>query len=495
MVLEELGPTFIKLGQILSTRPDLIPLKYATELSKLQDSVPAFGYDDVGRIIQSQIGKPPEEIFMRFEKRPLAAASIGQVHKAQLNDGEEVVVKVQRPGIRRTLEVDLEIMFHLAGLMEKHLEEVELQRPTKILEEFAASLERELNYLYEASNIENFSRQYMDDETVYVPKVFRDLSRERILTMEYIDGIKASKIDLLRRAGYDPREITRRGATLMMKQIFVNGFFHADPHPGNVFVLPNNVVCYLDFGMMGRISRQEREDFSDLVMQLSRRDEKKAMHALLKLTDFQQEPDKNKLERDLAEFIGQHLYLPLGEIRFGRLLQRLIEILTRHGLRLKPDLFLMMKALSAVEGLGQLLDADFELMEHAKPFVRDVYLARVNPKRIAGDMLESGAEFLSLLKEIPREVRAMLRQAKEGKVKIEFEHHGLEPVLYTHDRTSNRIAFAIVLAALIVGSSLITLSDIPPKWHEIPIIGLAGFITAGVMGFWLLISILRRGKL
>jgi ubiquinone biosynthesis protein len=246
---------------------------------------------------------------------------------------------------------------------------------------------------------------------------------------------------------------------------------------------------------MGRISQQEREDFSDLVMQLAQRDEKKVMHALLKLTDFHEDPNKDKLERDLAEFMGQHLYRPLKEIKFSRLLQRLIEILTKHGLSLKSDLFLMMKALGAVEGLGQMLDADFELMEHAKPFVREIQLARVNPKRIASDMLESGTEFLGLLKEIPGEIRAILKQAREGKVKIEFEHRGLNPILFTHDRTSNRIAFAIVLAALIIGSSLIALSDIPPKWHEIPIIGLAGFIVAGVMGFWLLISILRRGKL
>jgi ubiquinone biosynthesis protein len=495
MAMEELGPTFIKLGQILSTRPDLIPLGYTKELSKLQDSVPAFSYDEVSRIIESEIGKPPQEIFLRFEKTPLAAASIGQVHKAQLKDGEDVVVKVQRPGIRRTVEVDLEIMFHLAGLMEKHLEEAELQRPTKIVEEFADSLERELNYYNEASHIENFARQFIDDETVYIPKVFRETSTERVLTMEYIDGIKASEVGLLRQAGYDLREITRRGADLIMKQVFVNGFFHADPHPGNIFMLPNNVVCYLDFGMMGRISQQEREDFSVLLMQLTRRDEKKVMHALLKLTDYHQEPDKSKLERDLAEFIGQHLYRPLKEIKFSRLLHQLLDILTRHALRLKPNLFLMMKAFSTVEGLGQVLDPDFELMEHAKPFVREIYLARMNPKRIASDMLESGTEFLGLLKEIPGEMRSILKQAREGKVRIEFEHRGLDPILFTHDRTSNRIAFAIVLAALIMGSSLITLSDIPPKWHEIPIIGLVGFIVAGVMGFWLLISILKRGRM
>lgn len=495
MALEELGPTFVKLGQILSTRPDLIPLEYIQELSRLQDHVPSFPYDDVREIIRSETGKFPEEIFQHFEKTPLAAASIGQVHKAQLEDADEVVVKVQRPGIRRIIEVDLEIMLHLAALMERHLEEVQVLRPTRIVEEFARTLEREINYTTEASHIERFARQFIDDETVVVPAVFREITTERILTMEYIEGIKASEIDRLRQDGYDLQEIARRGANLIMKQIFVYGFFHADPHPGNIFILPNNVVCYLDFGMMGRVSRQEREDFSDLVMQIVRRDERRIVDAMLKLTYYDEEPDRDQVERDLAEFIDQHLYGSLKQLEVGRLLQRLLEIVTRHRLCLKPDLFLMLKALSTVEGLGRVLDPDFEITKHAEPFIRYIQLSRLNPKKIAGDMIDSGTELVHLLREIPGEVRAILKQAREGKLTIEFEHRGLEPMLSTHDRISNRIAFAIVLASLVIGSSLIALSDIPPKWHEIPIIGLAGFIVAGVMGFWLLVSILRRGRM
>ncbi|MBW2040213.1 MAG: AarF/ABC1/UbiB kinase family protein [Deltaproteobacteria bacterium] len=493
--LEELGPTFVKLGQILSTRPDLIPLEYIQELSKLQDQVPPFPYDDVIEIMKSETGKFPEEIFQRFENTPLAAASIGQVHKAQLKDTEEVVIKVQRPGIRRIIEVDLEIMLHLATLMERHLEELGVLRPTRIVEEFARSLEKEINYTTEASHIERFARQFIDDETIYVPKVFREITTERILTMEYIDGIKASEVDCLRQEGYDLQEIARRGANLIMKQIFVHGFFHADPHPGNIFILPNNAICYLDFGMMGRISRQEREDFTDLVMQVVRRDEKKVVDSMLKLTYYDEEPDRSKLERDLAECIDQHLYRSLKELEVGRLLQQLLDIVTRHRLCLKPNLFLMMKAFSTAEGLGRMLDPDFEIIKHAEPFIRHIQLSRLSPKRIAEDMIDYGTESVHLLKEIPGELRAILKQVREGKVKIEFEHRGLDLMLSTHDRISNRIAFAIVLASLIIGSSLVALSDIPPKWLEIPIIGLAGFIVAGVMGFWLLVSILRRGRM
>ncbi|MBW2208724.1 MAG: AarF/ABC1/UbiB kinase family protein, partial [Deltaproteobacteria bacterium] len=482
MVLEELGPTFIKMGQILSTRPDLLPIEFIRELPKLQDDVSPFPFPDVKGIIESELKKPFKEAFPDFDSHPLAAASLGQVHRAQLADGEEVVVKVQRPDIRQTIEVDMEIMLHLATLMERHLEGWDIHRPTQIVEEFARTLERELDYTIEASHMEIFARHLTSDQTVYVPKVYREATTKRVLTMEYIKGIQASEFARLEKEGLDRKEIAVRGADLIMKQIFVHGFFHADPHPGNISILPNNVICYLDFGMMGRIDRQTREDFADLIMGIVRQDESSAADALQKLTVWDDEPERKALERDLAEFMGQHFYRPLKELELGRLLQQLMELTSKHLMRLEPDLFLMIKALSTVEGLGRVLDPDFDITSRAAPFIRRIRLDRFHPRRIAGDMIESGTEFVHLLKEIPGEIRKVLKQASQGKVKIEFEHRGLEPMLSTFDRISNRIAFAIVLASLVIGSSLIVLSDIPPKWHEIPIIGLAGFIVAGVMG-------------
>ncbi|MBN1276003.1 MAG: AarF/ABC1/UbiB kinase family protein [Deltaproteobacteria bacterium] len=493
--LEELGPTFIKLGQILSMRPDLIPLEYIQELSKLQDNVSPFSYDEAEEIIKKETGKSPEEVFRHFEKEPLAAASIAQVHRAQLKDGTNVIVKIQRPGIRKIIEVDLEIMLHLADLMERHLEELEGHRPSRIVQEFAQIIGKELNFTIESMHLERFGRQYLDDETIYVPKIYREIVTNRILVMEYIDGIKSSEISLLKQKGFDLQEIARRGAILIMKQIFVQGFFHADPHPGNIFIMPGNVICYLDFGMMGRISRQEREIFSDMVMSLVKRNERKLSDALLKLTYYDDEPDRDKLERDLSEFVDQYLYLPLKELKVGKILNRILEILTWHRLYLKSDLFLVIKALSTVEGLGKMLDPEFEIMEHAQPFIRQVQVNRFSPKKIIEDTFDSGSDFVRMLKEIPSQINVILQQAKKGRIKIEFKHMGLEPMLSTLDRTSNRIAFAIVLASLVIGSSLIVLSGIPPKWNEIPIIGLAGFIIAGLMGFWLLLSIMRRGKM
>ncbi|OGL43780.1 MAG: ABC transporter [Candidatus Schekmanbacteria bacterium RBG_13_48_7] len=495
LALQELGPTFIKLGQILSTRPDLIPLRYVQELSKLQDNVSQFSYDEVREIVKSETGRYPEDLFRHFETSPLAAASIGQVHRAQLMENDQVVVKVQRPGIRKIIEVDIEIMFHLASLMERHLEEAKLFRPTRILDEFANSLEKEIDYNLEASNIENFARQFMDDETVYIPRIYRELSTQRVLTMEYVEGIKASDVEGLQQTGYDLPEIARRGANSMMRQVFVHGYFHADPHPGNLFILPGNVICFLDFGMMGRIRREEREDFAELLVELIEKDEKKITEVMLNLTDYEHEPDKTHLEMDMSEFVNQYLFRPLKETNIAKMFQRLLEILAGHQLRLKPDLFLMIRAISAVETLGRSLDPDFMLMTYAEPLVRSVHLGRFAPKRIVQDLVDSGSELVTLLRIVPGEIRSILKLAKEGGVKVEFEQRGLDPLLLTHDRTMNRLVFAIVMAALIVGSSLIVLSGVPPKWHDIPVIGVVGFIVAGLMGFWMLISILRQGKM
>jgi len=495
MVMEELGPTFIKLGQILSTRPDLIPVEFIQELSKLQDNVPPFPYTEARQIIEFELGGPLEDIFQHFEETPLAAASIGQVHRAQLKDGEEVVVKVQRPGIRKIIEVDLEIMLHLASLMERHLEELQVHRPVRIVQEFARTLGKEIDYTIEASHIERFARQSMDDPTVYVPKVFRDTTTERILTMEYIDGIKVSEIDRIEREKLDRKIITVRGADLILRQIFDHGFFHADPHPGNIFVLPDNVICLIDFGMMGYIDRQTRESFADLIYSVIHQDEFKATQILLKLTEYDEKPDVRALERDLTDFIGQYLYVPLKDLQMEKLLHQLLKILSRHRLQIPQDLFLMMKALATVEGIGLLLDPDFEMIKQTTPFIQRVKMARYHPKRMADDIVRSGIEFVQLMQEIPGEAREILEQMKQGKIKMEFEHRGLEPMLSTHDQISNRIAFAIVIAALIIGSALIVLSKTPPFVFGISVIGIIGFLAAAVMGLWLLIAILKKGKL
>lgn len=494
MVLEELGPTFVKLGQILSTRADLIPLEYVEEMSKLQDAVPAFPYNSVKEIILSETGKAPGALFHSFHKKPIAAASIGQVHRAILKGTkEEVAIKVQRPDIQQTVEVDLEILLHLATLMERHVEELKFVHPTKIVDEFARSMEDEMDYRVEASHIERFAQQFVDDRTIYAPKVFRELTTKRMLVMEFIDGIKASDVVALGKGGYDLKEVASRGADSMLQQICVWGFYHADPHPGNILILPNNVICFIDFGMMGRISQQEREDFTDFVEVLIHKDENKAVDALLKLADASADPKQSELQRDLMEFMDRFAYLPLKELEMGKMLQSVVEILRKQGISLKPDLFLMVKALTISEGLGGSLDPEFEIMEHAEPFFRKIRLTRYSFQGMTRDFVDSGTELLRFVREIPGELRELLRKAREGKLKLEIEYGALERTLFRLDLISGRIASAIVLASLIIGSSIIVLSNTPPKWHEMPIIGLAGLFIAAVMGLWLLTPFFRRG--
>ena len=495
MVLEELGPTFIKFGQILSTRTDLIPYDYIKEFEKLQDDVPSFSYDEVRWCIEAELGKSPDAVFKSFEPQPLAAASIGQVHRARLQNGEQVVVKVQRPGIQRIIETDLEIMLHLASLMERHLEELEVQHPTRIVGVFARSIEKEINYKLEASNVERFARNFLEEPNVYVPKVHRRLSTNRIITMEFVDGVKASDLVSLQQMGNDLQLIAARGMNLVLKQIFVHGFFHADPHPGNIFVLPGETICFIDFGMMGRISQKERSDFAELVMHMVRRDEKKVVNALLRITYHADSLDLSSLEDDLGELVDRYIGLPLKEIEVGPLMQQVIEIVSRYKLSLKPNFYLLVKAATTIEGLGRVLDPDFDIVKHAGPFIKKIQMDKLNPKKIFDDITQSSTELLQLIRDIPAGLRDVLTLTRQGKIKIEFEHRGLE-ALYEHlEQITNRIAFAIVLAALIVGSSLIVLAGVPPKWNDIPIIGLAGFLLAGVMGFWLLISMLRHGKM
>jgi len=495
LVFEELGPTFIKLGQLLSTRPDLIPADYLDELAKLQDEIPPFGIEAVNKIILEELGRPPGEIFQYFDIEPLAAASIGQVHRARMDDGAEVVLKIQRPGIENKIAVDLEILSHIAGLMEQYLEEVQGHQPMAIVQEFARSLSREIDFTIELANIQRFARQFEKNPVIHVPRVYPELSSDRLLVMEYIVGIKSSNVDALQSKGYDLKLIAERGANLVMEQIFVHGFFHGDPHPGNVFVLPDNVVCFIDFGQMGRLSLKDREDFTDLVLDLVAGNEEKVVSGVLKLTEQFGEVDLERLAWDLGNLMDVYLYRQLGELEAGKILQDLLDLVTRHKLSLKPGFYLMMKALSTVEGLGLMLDPKLELISLAKPFMRKIRMQRLQPGRIVEEISSTGTSYLQLLRDLPDDVRAIVQQLRGGRMRLEFEHRGLNALGETLDRVSNRISFAIVLAALIVGSSLIVLSDIPPRWHSIPVIGLLGFVVAGFMGFWLLLSIIRHGRM
>jgi ubiquinone biosynthesis protein len=495
MALEELGPTYIKMGQILSTRPDLVPVDFIRELSQLQDTVPPFSFSDVCRIIQQETGRSVEELFAQLDAKPLASASIGQVHRARLKDGDEVAVKIQRPGIRKIVEVDLEIMLHLATLAERHIEELTHHRPVKIVEEFARSIEKEMDYTLEATSMERVARSFLHDETIYIPKVYREITTQRVLTAELVDGTKISLLEQLDQNGFDRKLITRRGADILLTQIFQHGFFHADPHPGNLFVLPNNVICLIDFGMMGAVDRQTREIFVELVDAVVRRDEPRTTQVLLKLTLWDQEPDLRLLGKDVADFMGEHLYKPLKEIEVGKLLHDMLELATHHRLRIPPEIFLMLKAISTVEGLALTLDPDFDMVTHCEPFIRQVRLSRFSPRRLGSDALSIFGQYVDFIQEFPKDLLEITRTIRQKKFTFMLELKNMETMLSTHDQISNRISFSIIIAALIIGSALIVISKTPPLFHGISLIGIIGFLAAAVMGVWLLVAIIKKGRL
>jgi ubiquinone biosynthesis protein len=495
LAFEELGPTFVKFGQLLSGRTHLLSPAFTDELVKLQDEVPPIPFAEVRAALEQELGRPLTECFAVFEEVPLGSASIAQVHRATLPSGERVVVKVRRPGSEEVVRVDLELMAQLASLIENHLDGWRVHRPTAVVAEFAKRLDQELDFTAEASHIERFAHQFAGDPTIHVPRVHHEISTRGVLVMEYIDAIKASNLAQLTAAGLDRREIATRIAALVMKQIFEFGFFHADPHPGNLHILPGNVICFLDFGMMGFLDRQTRETFADLVMGIARRNEEGVSVALLKLAGAELDAPRPGLEADVAEFIHQHFYRPMREMVFANLVNHLFHLTARHELTMPPDLFTMLKALSLMEGLVRQLNPEHDLIAQAEPFMRQVHLRRASPRRLLRQWTEVGGDALVFLRELPLELRRVLAQIRGGNMKVMFHHEGLEPLENTLERVSNRLAFALVLSALLVASSLIIHSRVPPLWHGVPVLGLVGYVFAGLMGAWLLLSILRHGKM
>jgi len=494
LALEELGPTFVKLGQLLSTRPDLVPPTLVEELAKLQDKVSPFPFVEAKDVIQTELKHSAEEIFSKFEEKPIAAASLGQVHCAWLKNGDKVAVKVQRPDIYRIIEVDLEIMLYLASLMQKHIVEAEGYDPVGIVKEFADNITKELDYMLEASNIERFAKNFKDEPAIYVPHVYRDYSTEKVLTMEYIDGIKISEVRKLKADGYDCNLIASQGAMLILKQIFEHNFFHGDPHPGNIFILPDNVICFLDYGMMGRIDEEAKDSLASLVKAFIDKDVSETVHLFLKFYPSEK-VDLRKFKLDTWEVLDQYHGVPLKQIELKRVFRQALYLVDKHRLKIPPDLFLLTKALVSIESSGSSLDPDFNAVEQIQPFIKEIILKKFSPHTIAHKLKKSLFEFFALFQEFPEEIRNMFSLLKSGEMKVKFEHRGLEPFIAKLDQVSNRLAFAIIAAALIIGSALIVLSQTPPLIFGIPVIGLAGFLVAAFMGLGLLIAIFRSGKL
>ncbi|MDB5105593.1 MAG: 2-polyprenylphenol 6-hydroxylase [Fibrobacteres bacterium] len=492
--LEELGPTFIKLGQMVGNRPDLLAPEWAAELEKLQDAVPPFPSAEAKAVVAAQFGKPVETLFRSFGELPIASASMAQVYKAELLSGEKVAVKVQRPGIEDLVKVDLEIIFHLAFLLEKYVQGMDILNPMAICEEFERTIVKELDFSLEASQMERFAQASADLAIFYVPKVHRAFTSRMVLTIEFIDGFKVSNLESIRHAGMDPSRIAGDLSQVLMHQVFNQGFFHADPHPGNILVMPDRTICFLDYGMVGSLSPTHRDRLLDILVGVADQDAGRIAKTLIQLA-YQPSDIVEDLEYQVSGLLEAYSFVTLKDFRIGEFLNRLIRLIISNRLRMPPGFYLMLKAVVTLEGVSRRLDPGFDMVESIKPFAKKAMRERLRPDRLAKDMYFGAMDLTPMLKEFPAQARDILGLIKRGKLRIEFQHQGLEPILKTHERMMTRMVFALVLASLIIGSSLVVLSGIPPKWYGIPVIGVAGFLSAAFVGFWLLVSIiLRKGS-
>ncbi len=495
LAMEELGPTFIKFGQILSTRPDIVPAEYIREFEKLQDHICPFPFEEVRAIIKKELDLEIEDLFKEFSEQPAAAASIAQVHRAVLSSSlSPVVVKIQRTGIEETIECDLRILFALASLMEKRIPATKRYNPVGIIREFERSIKKELNFTKEAYHIEQFRKNFQDEPTIYIPKVYWELTNKRILTMEAIDGIKVNDIKRLEEAGLDPKVIARNGVKAVLKQVFVDGFFHGDPHPGNIYVLEGNRIAFLDFGIVGRIDERMQHNIADAIMGMLLKNTQQIIDCFWRMGTIDEDVDKGLLKADLDSFVERYYEMPLEKLKIGRMMQDVLEIAIKNNLKILPEFLLLAKTLIVIEGVGLMLDPAFEIISLVQPMVSSVVKKRLAPSKIFQDVVKLTTELGSLIKTLPQEIDLLLKKLQSGRLKIEFEHQGLGDLLKEFDRVSNRLSFAMIVAATIIASSLMVQSNIGPLVCGIPLLGLIGFVISGILGMFLLILIIISGR-
>jgi ubiquinone biosynthesis protein len=498
LTLTELGPTFIKGGQLLSTRPDVVGKELADELTQLQSCAPADPPETVRKIVETELGEMLEELYAEFEATPIASASIGQVHRARLRTGERVVVKVQHAGIESKVNEDLEVLAGLAQLAEQ-ISEFKPYRPTATVAEMGRTLRRELDFGREERNLHQFASLFKDDPTVCIPKAYTELSTPRVLTMDLIDGIPVAETGLLKAAGMDLEEIARRGATLYMQMIFTHGFFHADPHPGNIVLLPGNVIGLLDFGMVGRIDERMREQIEDMLMAIVQHDVPILVKLIKRIGQTPPQLDESLLSNDVADFVGHYATQALDQFEVGSALTDMTQIMRRHRIMLPAQVAMLIKTLVTLEGTSKLLCPHFSLMEVMQPFHRKMLLRRLSPARQARKLRRLYMEVEQLVEVLPQRVMQILEQIQSGKFDVHLDHRGLGPSV-------NRLVLGMLASALFVGSSLMLSYKVPPVlfatkeplWfglHHVSILGLMGCIVSIMVGLRLLWAIGKSGHL
>ncbi|MBT9528005.1 MAG: ubiquinone biosynthesis protein UbiB [Rhizobacter sp.] len=492
--LEELGPAFVKLGQILAGRADLFGPEWISEFEKLHSHVPAVPFEELRAQLVEDLGGEPEAVFASFDVEPLAAASIAQVHRARLKDGTEVVVKVRRPGIRRVIDADLRLLERLAAMAAKEWPDLQPYRPVELVRQFGHSLRRELDLANECRQAERIAGNFSQQTDIVIPKMYWEWTHERVNVQQFIGGIPGHALDRVDSEGLDRKLLAQRGAHAVLKMIVEDGLFHADPHPGNVFYLPDNRIAFIDFGMVGRLSPVRRGELLKLMLGLVQRDPTAVGDVLIEWADGNSKVEEAALSADIDTFVDTYHGVPLAQLSLASMLSDVTGILRKHHLVLPSDLALLIKAFISVEGMGRNLDPEFHMAGEALPLLRRALRARYHPKALAQRSWRSLNRLVDLLTGVPDDLARLLRSVRHSGVQVHIDIHNLQRVGDQLDRAASRMTVGLVVAALIIGSSIVMTVRGGPELLGLPVFGLLGFVGAGVGAMWLLRSISRSGR-
>lgn len=499
LVCEELGPTFIKFGQVLSNRPDLIPFELVLEFEKLQDNVPPMPDSKVKEVVVTELKKDIDELFAWFEPHPFASASMAQVHKVILHSGKRVALKVQRPGIKEKILEDIKVMYTIAEILENRIPSLKSFDPVGLVKNFESSILKELDFINESVNIQRFynhiSNDHHTDQFARAPLVYKDFTTEKVLAMEFIAGIKISRLKKLAEKDIDTKLIAKRLSISFFKQVFEYGFFHADPHPGNLLVLPNKHICYLDFGMMGTILPRDIKVFGKLFMTITNKNVKQIIQAIQQLSDATIINDMRSLEFDINEFIEKYYAKTLHKNEMSTLLLELKDIIVAHGLKVPTHFYLFARALVTLEGVLEKLDPELDQFEMLTPYLSKSISRNYSPVLLGKKVFNSIYELADYMEDFPRDLKNAIRKINRGKVEVDLTHKGVDPIIYTLRRLTTQLVSAFIMVALIIGSSLFIVSGIPPLWKDISVVGIIGFFLVFIIGVGTIRDIRKKDAL
>ncbi|QXM07137.1 ABC1 kinase family protein [Crassaminicella indica] len=491
--LEELGPTFVKIGQILSTRPDILPDEYIVEFEKLQDNVKPEKYDDIKKILEKALGESIENLFSYFKEKPIASASMAQVHLACTKNGEEVVVKIQRPNVKEIMMSDIALLKRLTKIG-KLVPQKSVIDFKEVVEEIGTTMEKELDFLNEAENIEKFYKYNKGVKYIACPKVYKEYTTSSILTMEYIKGIKVNNIDDLKKEGYSLKAIAKKLMSNYVKQIFQDGFFHADPHPGNLLI-HNKKIAYIDFGMMGVLDKSMRNKLNDLLYAAAKRDMEGLTHAVLRIGIKKGKVNIRNLYSDIEEVYNRYVQESLQNIDLPQFVDEMFQVSKKNNLAMPNNMALFLKGIMTIEGVVAKLDPDMNMMEVAVPYIKEHIILKKNYKQDIIEQIENIYQLSKYGLKIPIKTLELMNSVLAGKLKVQIEHKNLEESIYQLNKMTNRIVFSLIISSIVVGSSLVINANVGPKIYDISFFGLIGYLSAAVMGLWLLILILKNEKM